>query len=551
MKMKSFFPMNTRNFVLVLLLAGMMIACNDVLDVVPKEQISNEQVWAETANADLFLNDVYLAVPTLFPWDPIENFSDNSITGQNGNTSLVLYAQSNYTPSNAPNQWNRYSAIRKCNVFIENVSASSLDEDWKKLRLAEARFLRAYFYSLLWTYHGGVPIVTEVLNQNEQGDEIFRARNTSQETFEFMANELSAIETDLPDLPEAPGRVTKGAALALKGWVELFNAGPLKNPGNDSDRWQLAADTYEKIIDSEVYDLFPDYGTLFFEENANNVEVIFAFQHLGGTFLGNTKDGVIGPRFINGSLTAFAHITPTQDIVDEYAMANGLPITDPLSGYDPQRPYENREKRFYESVVYDGTIWKGAEMIMKLGVESANSIDISNSGNSTRTGYYLKKAIDPRYAVAFNNQNDADWIIFRFAEVLLGYAEAQNEATGPDALVYEAINRIRERSELPNLPTGLSQDEMREAIYRERRVELAFEEKRFYDLLRLKLAEEKLNGPLHAMVIRQTNGEWVYSVEPAAGGMRSFDPNKNYLLPIPQYAMDLNSELEQNPNYGE
>lgn len=161
-----------------------------------------------------------------------------------------------------------------------------------------------------------------------------------------------------------------------------------------------------------MYDLFPDYGTLFFEENANNEEVIFTFQHLGGTFLGNTKDGVIGPRFVNGSLTAFAHITPTQDIVDEYAMANGLPITDPASGYDAQKPYENREKRFYESVVYDGSMWKGAEMIMKLGVESANSIDISNSGNSTRTGYYLKKAIDPKYAIAFNNQNDADWIIF-------------------------------------------------------------------------------------------------------------------------------------------
>lgn len=547
--MRSFFPIKTRTCIFVLLSMVTILACSDELDVVPKEQITDQQLWSETSNADLFLNDIYLSIPTIFPWDPTENFSDNSITGQNGNTSLVLYAQSNYTPDNAPNQWDRYTAIRKCNVFLENVTASDLDEDWKRLRTAEARFLRAYFYSLLWTYHGGVPIITEVLNQEEQGDEIFRARSTSQETFEFMTNELAAIEADLPDVPEAPGRVTRGAALALKGWIELYNASPLKNPGNDSDRWQLAADTYQKIIDSGVYDLFPDYGTLFFEENANNEEVIFTFQHLGGTFLGNTKDGVVGPRFVNGSLTAFAHLTPTQDLVDEYAMANGLPITDPMSGYDPQKPYENREKRFYESVVYDGSMWKGAEMIMKLGVESANSIDVSNSGISTRTGYYLKKAIDPRYAIAFDNQNDADWIIFRFAEVLLGYAEAQNEASGPDASVYEAINRVRERAELPGLPPGLSQDEMREAIYRERRVELAFEEKRFYDLLRLRLAEVNLNGPLHAMVIRQVDGEWVYSVEPAAGGMRIFDPNKNYLLPIPQYAMDLNPELEQNPNY--
>ncbi len=549
MKNYVFIKSNIFRYTFVILVT--MVSCSDDLDVVPKEQIADVQLWSDEGNADLFLNNIYGSVPSMDPNDPIENFSDNSITGQNGKYSLELYAQSNYTPSNAPNQWVRYTAIRKCNVFIENVNASNLDEEWKSLRLAEARYLRAYFYSLLWTYHGGVPIITDVLNQNEQGDEIFRARNTSQETFEFMTNELATIDADLPNIPEAPGRASRGAALTLKGWIELFNAGPLKNPGNDNTRWQQAADTYKKIIDSGTYELFPDYSTLFFEENQNNVEVIWAFQHLGGPSLGNTKDGNIGPRFVNGSLTAFAHITPTQDIVDDYVMANGLPITDPLSGYDPQKPFENREERFYESIVYDGTVWKGGEMIMKLGTESANAIDISNSGSSTRTGYYLKKTIDPRYAIAFNNQNSADWIIFRFAEVLLGYAEAQNEATGPNESVYEAINRVRERSELPNLPEGLSQGEMREAIYRERRIELAFEEKRFYDLLRLKQAETNLNGPLHAMVIRQIDGEWVYNVEPAAGGMRSFDPDKNYVLPIPQYAIDLNPKLEQNPNYGQ
>lgn len=204
--MKSFLPAKTRTFIFILFSTVLVIACSDELDVVPKEQITDEQLWSTTSNADLFLNDIYLSIPTLFPWDPTENFSDNSITGQNGNASLVLYAQSNYTPNNAPNQWDRYTAIRKCNVFLENITASDLDENWKKLRLAEVRFLRAYFYSLLWTYHGGVPIITEPLNQKEQGDAIFRARSTSQETFEFIANELAAVEVDLPDIPEAPGQ---------------------------------------------------------------------------------------------------------------------------------------------------------------------------------------------------------------------------------------------------------------------------------------------------------------------------------------------------------
>ena len=131
----------------------------------------------------------------------------------------------------------------------------------------------------------------------------------------------------------------------------------------------------------------------------------------------------------------------------------------------------------------------------------------------------------------------------------MSYAEAQNETVGPDQSVYAAVNLVRERSELPPLTDGLDKDEMRKAIHRERRVELAFEEKRWYDLIRLRLAEKNLNGTLHAMVIEQEGGEWVYNVVPAPGGRRSFDPAKNYFLPIPQAAIDRNPQLTQNPNY--
>lgn len=526
----------------------MALSCTEELDVSPNDQVSDDLLWSSTSNADLFLHDVYASIPSLDTYDPWENFSDNSMNGQAGRASTNLYGPSIYTPSNAPSRWGQYTSIRQCNLFISKVTESDLPEDWKSVRLAEARFLRAYFYSLLWTYHGGVPIITDVLNQSEQGDEIFRARNTSEETFEFITSECAAAAADLPLAAEA-GRVTKGAALTLKGSCELFNAGALKNPENDLSRWELAANTFQEVMDLEVYSLFPDYNTLFFEENNNNEEVIFSRQHLGGTSLANYKDGHIGPRFVNGALTAWGHVDPTQDLVDEYAMANGLPITDPASGYDPQNPYENREPRFYQSIVYDGSEWLGDEMIMKQGVGSLNATDLNNSSISTRTGYYIRKGINPRYAIAQNNQNGANFIIFRYAEVLLSYAEAQNEVSGPDASIYEAINAIRSRSDLPDLTTGLSQDEMREAIYRERRVELAFEEKRLPDLLRLRLAEVHLNGTLHAIRITLEGGEPVYEVVPAGGGAVSFDPEKNYLLPIPQSAMDKNPELVQNPNY--
>lgn len=533
---------------IITLTAFTFFSCGKFLEVNPRDQVSDGTLWENTANADLFLNDIYASVPSTDVSDPWENFSDNSMNGQAGRVSTNIYGPSIYTPNNAPGVWGQYTNIRKANLFIAKASASALPEAWKKTRIAEARFLRAYFYSLLWTYHGGVPIIKDVLNLKEQGEEVFRARNTAQETFDFITTELNEIAPDL-DVTAETGRATRGAALTLKGSCELFNAGALYNPTNDKAKWELAATTFKKVIDLNTYKLFADYNTLFFEENNNNVEVIFSRQHLGGTSLANLRDGQIGPRFVRGALTGWGHLNPTQDVVDEYAMANGLPITDPASGYDPQKPYENREKRFYQSIVYDGSTWLGDVMVMKQGVGSLNATDLNNSSISTRTGYYIRKGINPKYATASNNLNSANWIIFRYAEVLLGYAEARNEATGPDQSVYDAINAIRERSELPDLTPGMDQNQLRTAIRRERRVELAFEDKRLPDLLRSKLAEVVLNNPVHAIKIEKVNDVWVYTVVPAGGGDRKFYPNKNYFLPIPQSAMDKNTKLVQNPNY--
>jgi hypothetical protein len=195
-------------------------------------------------------------------------------------------------------------------------------------------------------------------------------------------------------------------------------------------------------------------------------------------------------------------------------------------------------------------MWLGFEMVIRRGAGSRNETDLSNLNESTNTGYYLLKGLNPKYAINGNNlQNSANFIIFRYAEVLLNYAEAQNEAIGPDASVYDAINKVRLISQLPDLPAGLNQEQMRVAIQRERRVELAFEEKRWYDLMRLKIAEKNLNGNLHAMVIEKENNKLVYKIIPAAEGARKFFADKNYLYPIPQSAIDKNKMLTQNPKY--
>lgn len=521
------------------------IACSKNLDVTPKDQISDAILWTNAANADLFLNNIYGAVVGPFSGsDSWEHFSDNAISGIAGQYSATVFGEGNYTPANAPSLWGNYTNIRKANLFIKKVSASELSDDWKKIRIAEARYLRAFFHAQLWHYHGGIPVITEVLNQTEQGDDIFYARSSFDETFNFIKEELDAIVDDLELSPET-GRASKGAALTLKAWCELFAASPLNNPSNDAGKWANAAGTYKKVIDLGVYDLFPDHRSLFLEDNNNNVEVIFDKPY----FRNNGLTGVMGPSYVGNQYRGYGYSNPTQELVDAYMMENGLPITDPLSGYNPANPYAGREQRFYNDIIYDGAEWLGIEVVMKQGVGSRSATDLSNLNEATNTGYYWKKLMDPKYANVGNNQNSAHYILFRYAEVLLGYAEAQNEAVGPDPSVYDAVNKVRQRVQLPLLAAGLSQSQMRAVIARERRVEFALEEKRWLDLVRLKLAEEKLNGSMHAVVINQVGGVWQYSYVPAPGGLRAFHPEKNYWLPIPQSAMDRNDKLVQNPNY--
>lgn len=541
---------NIKHLVIVAFTSTLLISCSKFLEIESKSQVSDNTLWSTSENADLFLNNIYAGLSGPFTTDdPGENWTDNSMASRVGPLSRNLIALSQYAPNNSPSEWGQYNNVRKANLFIEKVTESELPEDWKKIRLAEARFLRAYYYSKLWMSHGGIPLVLNVLNINEQGDAVFQPRNTAQETFQFIVDECASIAADLPIDVEA-GRASRGSALTLKGWVELVWASPLFNSNNDVSKWQAAAKTNKEVIDLKAYSLFPDYNTLHFEENNNNSEVIFDKQYLGGTGLGSSREGLQGPWRVGGTQRSWGNVNPTQELVDEYAMSNGLTIDDPASGYNPQKPYENREKRFYQSIIYDGSEWLGFEMVMRQGVGSPNATDLSDVNEATNTGYSLRKGLNPVYAInGPNQQNSGNFVIFRYAEVLLSYAEAENESVGPTPGVYDAINQIRKRSELPPLKAGLSKDEMRKAIHRERRVELAFEEKRWSDLIRLRLAEKNLNGQMHGMLIQRENNIWIYKIIPAPGGQRQFFANKNYFLPIPQSAIDRNPQITQNPNY--
>ena len=566
--------MRIHNIIKTVCLAGslaLLSACEDWLEIEPKDRFGDTTVWGSEENADMFLNDIYNQLPHLNnETQNLDQYSDNSYVGAEWmNARTTIYTGALSPTSWIPGPWDmwkwgrqnnddakgQYERIRSCNLSITKVTESDFSAEYKKERLAEARFLRAWFYHYLWMAYGGVPIITEVLDNNVSTD-IFYPRETAQKTFEFIDKELDEIKDDLPPRRSGSdlGRASKGAILTLKGWVELFHASELRNPGKDKKRWEAAAATLKDVIDLQVYHLQPTILDLWTEATNNNDEVIFDFQMSKQN--GGRREGLFGPVFVKGVQSSWGNMQPTQELVDDYCMANGLPITDPASGYNKNNPYKNREKRFYQSILYDGSMWQGEEIITRVGVGSPNEIDTSSDSDVTNTGYYTRKTIDESVNGADNLQMSngmANYIFFRYADVLLMYAEASLEA-GDKPTAIEYLDMVRTRGDnMPSIgdtyPQGITENQLREIIRRDRRIELAFEDKRWWDILRWKICDGEngvMNKPIGGMKIEDTNGDGVWEYNYHEVGKRTFLP-RMYYQPIPQYVIDKNPVIrEQN-----
>lgn len=547
-------------------------SCKDsFLEIVPSDQLTSESIFADKSGAELFMNDIYNNLPDAEGWkgsnngtggdgwvkgDLFENWSDNAVCRWTWGMSSVQGVARDYGPNTYRDAlYNHvyptlpffyepiYTYIRKCNLFISQIqnNPTRFPEVWMKTRIAEARFLRAFFYHEIWMAYGGVPIVTDVLDRLTQGEEIFHPRATSEETATFIINELAACAEDLPN-EVGIGRATKGAALTLKGWCELF-----------SKKYASAAATNLNVMQLGVYQLFPDYNKQFFSENNNNKESIFAYQHIAGSKY-NDRTAVFGPRDFCRDGSEGSSL-PSQNIVDAYRMNNGLPITDIASGYDPDQPYKNRESRFYQSIIYDGVVFAGKTYSLKAGGGS----ELYNPGNEKQTGYFRRKGIIESLTAATRPQDASNYVFFRYAEVLLNFAEAKIEMGQIDQSTIDAIDVVRKRGELPMLKDtykkdSFSQAELREIVRIERRIELAFENKRYWDLIRWRTAMEVLNQPVYAMAY--SNGKYVKVISHSM----KFN-EKNYLFPIYQRWIDTNPAIKaqnggpdnwtngQNPGY--
>lgn len=575
-------------------------ACDKDLDNVQKSSLDDNSQWATEGNADIFLNDVYDQLPDMYSQpENLDNFTDDNDAGFYYNS--WKYKDGNLDPAStnyglfgggatgvqtiSRYSWPAlYTSIRKCNTFISQVNAhkDNYSTDWYNKRIDEARFHRAFHYSILFLNWGGVPIILEPQSRADTLN-LFVPRSTYAETLDFITKTLDTILNNKylavkynKGNPDA-GRATLGAALMLKAYLQLVAASPTFNSstyiggsdpnhiagfGNeDVSRWATAAASFKKFIDDwgdgKQYGLFPEDSTLWYEDNEYNTEVIWDRQHVPNV-KGSNYEQYGGPVYVLGSYYTWGNYNPTQELVDQFFMANGKPITDPTSGYNPQKPYENRERRFYKWIVYDGAPykmdWMSATDTIYTRIDkvrpSLNEIDFASTDVSN-TGYYFKKKLNPKYRPA-QGLSGANYIYFRYTEVLLGYAEAQNEAEGPDPSVYDAINAVRARVDLPPLPAGLTQAQMREAIRQERRVELCFENKRFHDIIRWKIAHEVLTVDLHGMKIENTSpsnnsGTWVYT--PVGLNHPHAFKVRQYLHPIPQSGLAQNPKLVQTPGY--
>lgn len=550
------------------------------LDIEPQDRVSEDAVWDNPSVADLFLNDIYGYLPpyrTTGWWS--ESWTDNCMNVQTWQGQAEIVRSGSLSPSNtlftikrydAVNDWAwdvNFSYIRKCNVFIQKVRQSeTLTSEYKTGRVAEAKFLRAWFYMTTFKYFGGLPIIEEPLDEKTQGDAIFRERATPQETAAFISRDCQEAADSLPvDQPEW-GRITKGAALALKGYIELLAASPLSNPDGNTELWAKAAASYKQVMDMAKYQLTNYYHGLFIEDNNHNAEMILPYviryplanEDQDVRFLEDLygpANAIIEPfGVVNYSIVESA---PTQDLVDAYRMKDGKTISEsPL--YDAAHPYENREPRFYESIIYDGAPFRDGFIYTRKG-DPYNAVDRARTSWVTPTGYYIRKTYDERINGLLERpkgkKNHGDWPLLRYADVLLGYAEAQNEAVGPDQSVLDAINEIRTRTDvsIPSIQDTygvVSKEQMREIIRNERRIELAFEDKRYTDITRWKIGN-KLQGfvrgvePSLNTVTNQISYEY-FNVVPQSYIITN---DKNYRLPIPLSIMEKNPKLTQNPGY--
>jgi hypothetical protein len=466
-------------------------SCKKVLDKRDLSAIPEDLVWNDLALSTQFLNSIYFNTSTsnTFSWpDPLNHNSDEA-----GGGTGVMYGQ--LTVSSVDFWTTPYTTIRSINLLLQKVPTTPYPQSDKDKLKGQALFLRAWTYFQLISRYGGVPLV---LTPQTLEEDLNVKRNKTSECIVQITKDLDEAATLLPVswATDDEGRITKGAALAFKGRVLLHYASEQFTPVQQQARWQAAFDANKAAMDALTQQgaaLMPSFAGLWFIEGNANKEAILVTRYNNPGRV-QTRDAAVRP--LEESQNYSGGDQPTLQLVNAFPMKNGLPITDPNSGYDPKTYWLNRDPRFATTVVHNGDLWalSGKSGRVQWTFKGAEA------QGGTSTGFYSKKAIFEGYKPFDAERSGTDWIEIRFAEVMLNYAETANEI-GNTQIGYDMLMAIRKRAgidaganNLYGLKAGMSQSEMRKAILDERLLEFAFEGKREQDLRRRRLYASLLNG---------------------------------------------------------
>ena len=558
--------MNAKFFSYIYISAAISIAftlssCNGFLDREEDSFIDKTATFDSYNRTKQYLTYAYTLLP-----DGLNRFSREAMLASATDDAefaiesaeIQQFNNGSWNALNNPDDvWNRYySGISKCCTLLENtdhvnLDISRLDPDkqveyansLKDIRMwrAEARFLRAYFHFELLKRYGPIPIVTSTLSIN--GNYENTPRPTMKEVVDFIAKECDIAADTLELTPwrnvnDAFGRATKGAALALKSRLLLYAASPLyvdfgdtneSNKPTDVALWKSAADAAKAVIDLNQYELASSYADLF-KNDFQNKEYIFVRRYAANSDFEKSNFPV--------SFGGKGGTNPSQNLVDDYEMLDGTPFdwNDPAKA---AQPFENRDARLGATILMNMAPFKGKKV-----ATYPEGADASPNPNATKTGYYLRKFLNEDVNIQTGGSSSGHVVpLFRLAEIYLNYVEALNECdpTNPDIALY--LNKVRNRASLPNV-SALSQEQMRTVIQHERRVELAFEEHRSWDVRRWKIASSTLGAPLMGVQIeRKPLGGYTYM--PVKVEQRVFQP-KMYWYPIPQSEVLKLKQWKQN-----
>ena len=539
-----------------------MISCTDILDQDPLDSFTDEAVWNDLALSETYLNAQYMNLMaenmkgTRFAHYTDEVFQKHTYGSENVTQGLLSCdnAGIGWDDTMWDPWYSYYQYISKLNLFLEKIDNVPGDETSRNEQKGQALFLRAWNYHMLYSLFGRVPIVDHTFDLDSSFE---LQREDMDKVADFIIKDLDEAAALLPieySDPNDFGRVTKGAALALKSRVLLYKASPLFGTPS-TEKWQAAANAAKAVFDLNKYYLktvnnSEEYGALFYD--VKNPEVIF--EKLFDPKYGSGDNNSFlyqAPCGIGNGFQGWGNFNPTQNLVESFLMEDGkTPGNSTKYKYNANDQYRDRDPRLELTVLHHGSFWLNTELQTNFGGENNPT-----GAEYSRTSYYISK-----FMKDYKTRGDYDgealhlWVMYRYGEVLLNYAEALNEyQSAPSQEVFDAIIALRKRAgieEDDNCGLGalesMNKTDMRKIIQNERRIEMAFEEQRYWDIRRWRIAEDIFKAPLEGLNIQIAGAVTTYHKINVLSA--TFDV-KRYFYPIPYSEVIKNKNMVQNPNW--